>query len=182
MNCPECGIAVEKDASFCPKCYARIEPPGLWRRLLDFFKPKTGLDVRVVRSKETLTGSRDDSAVGTLSCFKTEVQIIHSAKPVLISMDKDGHRHEYHSLDEVPPDKRSMFEKLELEATREGDKLLSGDLQSPDKNPPGCIVREGQTIYKFKDDAGQEHTCHSPDELPPKIREALKLIKGFPGL
>ena len=38
MNCPDCGIAVEKTDRFCPKCFARIEPPSLWRRLVSLFQ------------------------------------------------------------------------------------------------------------------------------------------------
>jgi hypothetical protein len=38
MNCAECGNPVGRDAKFCPKCYARIEPPGLLRRFALFFE------------------------------------------------------------------------------------------------------------------------------------------------
>ncbi|HKI69948.1 MAG TPA: zinc-ribbon domain-containing protein, partial [Verrucomicrobiae bacterium] len=42
MNCPDCGNPIEDGAQFCPKCYARIEPAGFWRRFLSYFgTPKT---------------------------------------------------------------------------------------------------------------------------------------------
>jgi hypothetical protein len=93
MNCPECANPVEKDAQFCPKCFARIEPPGFWKRFLCLFQ-STGRPRR---------------------------SIINIKKSVTIkTTDKDGQHHEYHSLEDVPPELRAEIEKLSSEALKEG--------------------------------------------------------------
>src|SRR3974377_1160957 len=92
MNCPDCGNPVEKDAQYCPKCFALIKPATFWQKLLGFFQGKTKPPRSVVKIKKTVT-------------IKTT--------------DKDGQRHEYHSLDEVPPDLRSQIEKLESDGLKE---------------------------------------------------------------
>ena len=181
MNCPDCGIPVEQDAKFCPKCYARIEPPGLLRRIMDFFKPSAKPDVRVQKTGKLPEHSFPEMPLGTVSQFKSEVRIIKSEKPVdLITVEKDGQRHEYHSLDEVPPEMRAQFEKLESEVKQETDKLLSGEIQTLSTGPHQFITRKSVSVYKVKDASGQEHVYHSLDEMPPKIREMLKRIGGLP--
>jgi uncharacterized Zn finger protein (UPF0148 family) len=89
MNCPECGVPVETGAQFCPQCFARIEPPGLWRRFLALFQ-STG-PRRIVNLKTTVTVKTTDEA---------------------------GREHEYHSLSELPPELRAEMEKLETEALK----------------------------------------------------------------
>jgi hypothetical protein len=182
MNCPDCGIPVEQDAKFCPKCYARIEPPGLLRRIVDFFKPSAKPDVRVQNTGKLPEHSLSDMPLGAVSQFRSEVRIIKSEKPAdLITVEKDGQRHEYHSLDEVPPEMRAQFEKLESEVKQETDKLLSGEIEGLSTGPHEIISKKIVSIYKVKDASGQEHIYHSLDELPPKIRDALKRIQGPPG-
>jgi hypothetical protein len=136
MNCPECGNMVEKDAQFCPKCFARIEPPSLWRRLLSLFQV-TGQPTRpILTLKKTI-----------------------SVKTV----DKDGQRHEYNSLDEVPPELRAEMEKLEAAALKDGTNSSST-----------LISRTKSEVYKIKDASGNERIYHSLDELPPEIRAAVE--------
>jgi len=53
MNCPECGHLLEKDARFCPKCFARLEPPSLWRRFLSLFQASGPSPRRIVNLKKT---------------------------------------------------------------------------------------------------------------------------------
>ena len=91
INCPECGIPVEPEAHFCPKCFARIEPPGLWRRFLSRFKSvgKPAGQPRLVNLKKNVT-------------IKTT--------------DETGVKHEYHSLEELPTELRAKLEELEAEA------------------------------------------------------------------
>jgi len=100
MNCPECGSVIERNAQFCPKCYARIEPPSLWRRFLSLFQ-NSGNPIRsVITIKKTVD-------------IKTT--------------DSDGQRHEYHSLKEVPPELRAELEKLQAEAENEAFNASSSD-------------------------------------------------------
>jgi hypothetical protein len=53
MNCLECGTAVEQDARFCPKCYARIEPPGLWQKILSQFESPNQPPRLITRLQQT---------------------------------------------------------------------------------------------------------------------------------
>jgi hypothetical protein len=134
MNCPECGITLEPDAKFCPKCFARIEPPGLWRKFLSLFQSTGKPARRIVNIKKTVT-------------IKTT--------------DKDGAKHEYHSLDEAPPELRGEIEKLQSEALKESI-------------PSKVISRKSVSVYKIKDASGIERVYHSLDELPPEIRAAVE--------
>jgi hypothetical protein len=136
MNCPECGNTVEKDAQFCPKCFARIEPPSLWRRFLSLFQATGQPTRRVVTLKKTI-----------------------SVKTV----DKDGGRHEYNSLDEVPPELRAEMEKLEAESLK--DSINSART---------IISRKKSEIFKIKDASGNERIYHSLNDLPPEIRAAVE--------
>ena len=153
MNCPDCGNPVEKDAKFCPKCYARIEPPSLWQRLISLLQnlAKPGLNRSQDRKTVTIT-----------------------------TVDRDGNRHDYHSVDEVPLGMRSQIEKLESDVMKEQVNLFSpGCWRNPQASPESSFGKI--SIYKFKDAAGQEHVYHSLDELPPKIQEALRRLQGPPG-
>ena len=145
MNCPECGIALESDAIFCPKCFARIEPPSLWQRFLSLFQ-FTGKSTRpILTIKKTVS---------------------------LKTTDKDGVKHEYHSLAEAPPELRAEIEKLEAEALKEkGDALVS---ETSDGLMSKFISRQKVSLFKVKDASGNERIYHSLDELPPEIREAIK--------
>jgi hypothetical protein len=136
MNCPDCANPLEEDAQFCPKCFARIEPPTFLQKLVGFFQGKAPPRRSVIKLKKTVT-------------IKTT--------------DKDGQRHEYHSLDEVPAELRSQIEKLESEGLKEGLSSSSG-LTSK------IIGKKSISVFKVKDASGNEHTYHSLDELPPEIR------------
>ncbi len=88
MNCPACGTPVEKDTAFCAKCYARIEPPSLWQRFLRLFQ-----------------------ATG-----KPRRPLITITKTISVkTTDNNGQHHDYHSLEELPPELRAEVEKLQSE-------------------------------------------------------------------
>ncbi len=141
MNCPECGTLLDREAQFCPKCYARIEPPGLWRRFLSWWQRAA----RPPRSFITINKSVE---------IKTT--------------DKDGQRHEYHSLEEAPPELRAKIEELEVDAAKEAFSASSSDgLTSK------FIAKKTISVIKVKDASGTERTYHSLGELPPAIRAAF---------
>ena len=141
MNCPACGTPVEKDAQFCPKCYERIEPPSLWEKFLRLFQT-TGKPRRpLITIKKTVS-------------IKTT--------------DEHGERHDYHSLEELPPELRAQIEKLESEALKEG---LSSSSSSDDLTTK-IISKKTYSVFKVKDGSGNEKVYHSLDELPPEIRAA----------
>src|SRR5262249_15517916 len=142
MNCPDCGELLEANAQFCPKCFARIEPPGFWRRLFSVFR----------------------------SSGKPRRPIITIQKTISIkTKDKDGQQHEYHSLEEVPPEIRTEIEKLESEAQKKAITTSSSD---------GLITTVSSqktfSVFRVKDASGNERVYHSLDELPPEIRKAIE--------
>lgn len=146
MNCPDCGNPVEKDAQYCPKCFARIEPPSLWRKLLRLFQSTDGPQPPIINIRKTVS---------------------------INATDADGQRHEYHSLDEVPPELRQEIEKLEAEGLKEGFRSSSSD--GPTTNIITRISsRKTASLFKVKDAGGNERVYHSLEELPPDIRAAFE--------
>src|SRR5437899_3315500 len=116
MKCPDCGNTVEKTDRFCPKCCARIDPPSLWRRLVSFFQSAAKSGPHVLNIKKTVT-------------IKT--------------VDKDGSRHEYHSLAEAPLELQKAVEKLQEEVMKQELNPLSTEkLADASKGPqPGIIFK-----------------------------------------
>ena len=149
MTCPECGNVAAVTDRFCSKCYARLEPPSLWRKVLSVFRSATQPGPHIVTFKKTAT-------------FKT--------------MDKAGERHEYRSLDEAPPELRAQFEKLQSDVLKEADAALSLPVtsQTGDAVTPGIISKRTVSMFKVKDASGNERIYHSLDELPPEIQEAVR--------
>ncbi|HXR46879.1 MAG TPA: zinc ribbon domain-containing protein [Candidatus Limnocylindrales bacterium] len=155
MICPDCGNPIEKDAKFCPKCYARIEPSNLLQRLTSFFQSLSKPGPFVVGTKST-----------------TRITLV----------DNDGNRREYKSVDDVPPGMRSQIEELEVDAMKESSGLLSAEALAETKDQLGTIIHKSLTAYKFRDTAGHEHVYHSLDELPPNIQVALRRLQGPSGV
>ena len=127
MNCPECGNTVAETNQFCSKCFARLEPPGFWRKLfLYLFQPVTRRGVNIHK-------------IITLNTTKIVTQ-------------RDGVRHEYHSLDEMPPDERARYEQIQSESPK-----VTGD-----------------HVFKIKDLSGNWRSYQSLDEMPPDIRALVE--------
>ena len=150
MNCPACGTPVEKDAPFCPKCYACIEPPSLWQRFLRLFQTSGKPRRPFITIKKTVR-------------IKTT--------------DEHGQRHDYHSLQELPPELRAEIEKLESEAVKEG---LSSPSSSSDGLTTKIVSKKTYSVFKIKDASGSEKVYHSLDELPPEIRAAWEKAQQKP--
>lgn len=151
MKCPDCGIEVERDAKFCPKCFARIEQPGLLCRIMDFFKTTSKPGVHVVRSEKTVN---------------------------IVTVDKDGNRHEYHSMNEVPLAMRAQFEKLESEVLKDESGLFTLETLKELKGSPGIISKKSSATYKIKVGSGEEHIYHSLDEVPPEMRSLMEKMQS----
>ena len=148
MNCPECGNTVLKTDQFCSKCYARLEPPGLWRKLLSLFQP-------VVKSKAHILGNQTTVTRETA--------------------DLDRTRHEYHSLDEVPPETNATTEKLEADmAKNEAD--LSAETVEESQGARRIISQKSFVVYQIKDATGQERIYHSLDEVPWEKRSQIEKL------
>jgi len=148
-NCPQCGNPVAQTDQFCPKCFARLEPPGLWRKILSLFQSAAKSGPRVVNIKKTVT---------------------------IKMTGADGQTQEYHSLDEAPPEMRAEIEKLEAEVMKERGQAVSltEKSQTGDKITSRTIIKKNVSVFTIKDASGNERVYHSLDELPPEIREAVK--------
>ena len=146
MNCPDCGHEVVSEAQYCPKCFTRVEPPTFWQKLLRLFR----------------------------STDAPRRPIIHIQKTVSIkTTDKDGQYHEYHSLDEVPPELRKEIEKLASEGLKEPFRSSSSDGLTT-KITTKILSTKKASLFKVKDAEGNERTYHSLEELPPEIRAAFE--------
>jgi hypothetical protein len=157
MACPACGTTVAVTDQFCPKCFARLEPTGLWRKFLPLFQ----------------TSNRASN--------KPRRPLITIKKTVEIrTTDKDGIKHEYHSLDEVPPEMRAEFEKLESAALGEMGASSSAMETSPegDATKSRIVSKKNVSVYKVRDASGNERIYHSLEELPPEIRAAFEKARN----
>jgi hypothetical protein len=155
MNCPACGSIVAVTDQFCPKCFARLEPPSLWRKLLSWFRLQVRVQVPGLPRRPLVT-------------FKKTVDIR--------ATDKDGVKHEFHSLDEAPPELRAEIEKLESAVLGEMNASTSVTETLPEGNATKShfIVKKNVSMYKIRDASGNERIYHSLEELPPEIRAAFE--------
>jgi len=140
MNCPECGNTVLKTDQFCSKCYARLEPPGLWRKFLSLFRP-------AIQTKQSRP-------------------IIDIKKMVTIeTVGEDGQPHQYRSLDEVPPAMRAEVEKLQAEMMKSQANPTTEAVEKP-KRTSVIFSMKGSVVYKTRGATGQERIYRSLDEVP----------------
>ena len=91
------------------------------------------------------------------------------------TVDKDGKRHEYHSLAEVPPELQKTIQVLEAEAMKEG---LNASTELTEQNSTEqqkrFLIRKNVSIYRIKDAHGKEQVYQSLDEMPPEIRAKIE--------
>jgi hypothetical protein len=149
MICPKCGNVVMVTDQFCSKCGERLKSPSFWRRLGKWFQSVSKPNPPSPARTHTLVLKKDVT---------------------LETIDKQSVKHVYHSLDEVPPEIRGVFEKLESE-------LKLPDV-SKDVLQPGTIVRESFQEFRFKDAFGKEQVYHSIDEMPPETRALFEKMRG----
>lgn len=152
MACPACGGVVAVTDQFCSNCFARLERPTFWRRLASWFQSafKPGTHTLVVRRNVSIR-----------------------------TASKQGERHAYCSLDEVPPEFRAQFEQLQSEATKELDAGLPAAIVSEDAPKPGIIVHKEIQVFKFKDASGKEQVYHSLEQMPPEQRAIFEKAQVF---
>lgn len=155
MACPACGNIVAVTDQFCPKCFARLEPPGLWRKFLSWLRSQVKVQVPGIRPRPQVT-------------IKKTVDIQTTGK--------DGVKHEYHSLDEVPPEMRAEFEKLESAVLGEmgASASVTETSSEGDVTKSRYISTKNISVYKVRDAGGNERIYHSFEELPPEIRAAFE--------
>ena len=156
MACPACGNVVAVTDQFCPKCFARLEPPGRWRTFLSWFR---------------LSFSKVQAPAVSRRPLVTIKKTIN-----IRTTDKDGAQHDYHSLDELPPEIRAEIEKLEADALKEkgGSTSVTETLPAGIMTTSRTFIKKNVSIFKIKDASGNEQIYHSLEEMPPAIRAAIE--------
>ena len=146
MNCPDCGSPVEKEAQFCPKCYARIAPPTFWQKLLGLFQGPPSQRQPLIKITKTVS--------------------IKTTGP-------DGQTHEYRSLEELPPELQAEVKRAEAEGLKQV--FRSSCTHGPTTKVTTTVVTDSKvSLFKFRDASGNEHTYHSLEEMPPELRAAFE--------
>jgi hypothetical protein len=152
MTCPACGNVVAVTDQFCSKCYARLEPPTFWRRLGSWFRSalKVGPHTLVIKRRESFrtiskqgeaqvyhsldqvppefraeVGKLQAAAVKALEGASSPGIVVQNEIRVFKFKDIFGKEQVYHSLEEMPPEQRALFEKAR------------GQLNLPDKKNEG---------------------------------------------
>ena len=113
---------------------------------------------------------------GSLSQHTSKPSLDIIKKSVTIkTVDEDGQKHEYSSIEEVPPEIRAQIEALEKEAAQESGKEVSVTETSQTGNAitSKIICRKDISLYKIVDQSGVEQVYHSLAEMPPEIRAAV---------
>lgn len=112
----------------------------------------------------------------------------HGGLPVKRSVSietvgEDGQRHQYSSMEELPPETRAEIEALEKEAAQEKGTELSVRETSRMGNAitSKIIEQKKVSVYKIVDESGVERTYHSLDEMPPEIRAAIEAAEKETG-
>jgi len=123
-----------------------MEPPAFWRKLLRFIRGTGEPRQTIINIKKTVS---------------------------INTTDEDGQRHEYHSLDEVPPELRKEIERLESEGLKESFRSSSADGLTI-KITTKSVGTKTVSLFKVKDAEGNERIYHSLEELPPDIRATVE--------
>jgi hypothetical protein len=134
------------------------------------------------QSKALLTAGNEAQIMNLWKRFLSLFQVASRPRPPVINIkktvtikttDKDGQRHEYHSLEEAPPELRAEIEKLQSQALKETFGSSSSDGLISE-----IITKKTASVFKVKDASGNEHVYHSLDEMPPEIRAALEQARS----
>jgi hypothetical protein len=98
------------------------------------------------------------------------------------TVGEDGVRHEYSSIEDVPPEIRSEIEGIEKEAMQRKANELSvmESSQSGNATTTKIVRRENVSVYKIVDGSGVERTYSSLEEMPPEIRAAVTRAQDKP--
>jgi len=151
MACPKCGNVVAATDQFCAKCFTRLERPTFWQNVTSW------IQIPPIFRKQPL---------------------VIKKKVVFETVNKQGEKHIYHSLDEVPPELRANFEKVQAEVAKELEANEPPSDAPKDVPSPGTIIRRRIFLYKFKDASGNEQTYHSLEEMPPEVRVMFENAQG----
>jgi hypothetical protein len=132
LHCPKCQTEVPGGESYCPKCFEPVEQPkprSLWRRFVDWLSGPRA------QAKVHLSGFQHieyvDPADGQRKQAKSFADIPESLRPQFEALQKQlaegsvgdastafvfrdfgGGEHTYKSVDEMPPEVRSLYEQI----------------------------------------------------------------------
>ena len=126
MKCPRCDQPIGDTDTSCPHCSAPLKRPGFLQKLLALFRSPGKSTVHVTK---TVT-----------------------VKKLNIVTNTRGERHEYHSLEELPPELRATVQ----------DALN------------GVTAGKALKTYKVRDASGQEHIYSSLEEMPKELRALVE--------
>lgn len=184
MACPKCGRVVAVTDQFCSGCFAPLQPPTFWRRLVSWFQSKSSpgtypMDIKKTENFEIMEKSEMTPELQSKSEPTVLTKVIKKTESFKI-IGKSGEQHTYHSLAEVPPELRENCEKLEAQAMKE---LLSGQpsVDAPTPAQPGIITRRTSMVIRIKDSTGKVQTYHSLDEMPPEVRAKFEKARAALG-
>lgn len=142
MVCPKCGNVVAVTDQFCSKCFEKIERPSFWRRLGAWFQSRIKLapnSATLVLTKDVRIESIDRKSVKHVYHSLDEVPPEFRAAAEKLKAELDakpesgvasndtviredvqefkiknafGKEKVYHSIDDMPPETRVLFEKM----------------------------------------------------------------------
>jgi len=126
------------------------------------------MDKRIVE-RERLSGAQEWSNLKSPTVTFEKSVTIKTIGP-------DGEEHEYHSMDEVPPELRSEIEALSKEAgSDKGATSSVTKVSKADNTITSHTVRTRKAnVYKIVDESGVERIYDSLDKMPPEIRAAIE--------
>lgn len=148
-TCRKCGTVLPEGAGRCPSCLELVKPPGFFQRLFGNKKFRVSFQVNTSREPSA------DFKPG-VHRYKTVVQTVkfETLDPAT------GEKRVYHSLDEMPPEQRERFAKIQAEL--------------PEHPVPGAHIT-------VRDADGTVHAYQSMDEVPPQLRKLLEDAKDDTG-
>lgn len=148
-RCLKCGAQIEDGWPVCRKCFEPVKRPGFFSRLFSALRSR--VNVNVSRSPTAPPG------------FTTQTISLRTNQLFKVRDAKTGEVREYHSLDEVPEEFRSMIRDNTLNAVSEELRALAETKQ------PGLTIKN-TTNVTWTDPSGVVHHGKSLDELPPEMR------------
>jgi len=120
MYCWKCGAELQEGRPNCIMCGAAAHKAGFWSRLASLFS-KTGMPSVSFSTKiQTSTGDANlaavEKALGSLEKIPgVHVNMSVKTNRVYKFRDASGNEQTFHSLEEMPPEIRKVFDRTKLE-------------------------------------------------------------------
>ncbi len=159
MYCSQCGTQLQEDQEVCPACDARVgkRKRGFWQRLLGFLGTPVSSTTTVIKEEKIVflnekTGTRtvfnsfdelppeikskfEQAKEGKLLVFNSFDELSFTVR------SSEGNEETYHSLEEMPPDVRAIYEKDVPPEIRGQIENQSDEKESPHDSSPDSDYR-----------------------------------------